>query len=180
MEDEICLYGKFGYCKFKEECKRQHLSTECEDLDNCKSIKICKKRHPKSCKKHVFGKCRFGESCAYKHHKPAENKDHEELKDKMAVLEKVMHAMTRKVLSLESEVEKLKKKNILNIEDELKEIEYNKVTKELTKEKVQQSMKTKDAIEVHGASVRVDDQKNISCEQDNPKDSKEKKSIVKN
>ena len=41
-------------------------------------------------------------------------------------------------------------------------------------------MKTKDAIEVHGASVRVDDQKNVSCEQDNPKDSKEKKSKVKN
>ena len=143
MEDEICQYEKYGYCKFKSECKRKHLSEECKDLENCKSIKSCDKRHPKRCKKHDSGKCRFEETCAYKHLKPtkikeyeilkekvekleqvvqmeqAKNKDSDILKEKLQKVEIVVHALTRKVLSLESELGKVEKKdtNILNVDE---------------------------------------------------------------
>ena len=47
-EDEICHYSKFGFCKYRKECKKRHYSEECEDIDTCKSIKTFKKRHPKT------------------------------------------------------------------------------------------------------------------------------------
>ena len=45
--------------------------------------------------------CRFGNYCTYKHQKPTKNKDHEDIKVKLEQGEKVLHAMTRKVLSLD-------------------------------------------------------------------------------
>ena len=113
MEGEICLYNKFGYCWFKRKCKRKHLRTENEDLEDCKNVQSCHKRHPKRCKSYALGNCRFKNSCAYKYHKPTINKDHKILDDKVELLEKVVHALTRKVLSLEEEAEKRKKERYL-------------------------------------------------------------------
>ena len=137
MEEEICQYSKFGFCKYRNECKKKHFIVECEDPD-CKTQKSCDKRHPKRCRKHDLGRCRFENECAYKHLKPANNQDHEELKVKVAalektvqeitktnkdneefkekfkVLEKVLHAMTRKVLYLETALKDIKEKS--NIE----------------------------------------------------------------
>ena len=84
------------------------MKTECEHLYNCKNTKSCNKRHPKRCKRYSSEKCRFEHGCAYKHQKPPVNEDHEDLKEKVKDLEKVLHAMTRKVLSLETQVEALK------------------------------------------------------------------------
>ena len=75
-------------------------------------------------------------------------------------------ALTRKVLSLEEEVVELKKNN--------------KVTKDLVGNKVQNSKKTEDTSEGDGTSTRVHDQNNDSLKKDNPKESKEKKSKLKN
>jgi hypothetical protein len=47
MEDEICLFDKFGYCKYKKECRKRHFSEECQELSNCKSIKPAPKDTPK-------------------------------------------------------------------------------------------------------------------------------------
>ena len=107
MEEEICQYHTFGFCRFKDDCKKKHLTTECEDLYNCKKTKSCNKRHPKRCKRYSSEKCRFEHECAYKHQKPPVNEDHEELKEKVKVLEKVLHAKTRKVLGLKTQVEAL-------------------------------------------------------------------------
>ena len=59
MEEEICQYDKFGFCKFRKECKRLHFIEECKDLDKCNSIKTCRKRHPKCCKRYDSGQCRY-------------------------------------------------------------------------------------------------------------------------
>ena len=130
MEDTICQYWKFGYCRYKSGCKRKHLKEECEYLDKCNNIKICKKRHPKRCNKYDSGKCKF-EECAYKHQKPTENADHELLKQKVEMLEKVLHAMTRKVLSLETKVEKVEKKSNEKEKDEVKIDNKNECQKEV-------------------------------------------------
>ena len=95
----------------------------CEDLSGCKDIKQCEKRHPKTCKKYssVSG-CRHGEKCAYNHNVTTQDEERIKLKDKLDISEKkvadmaskessmlekleiVVKALTRKVLSLESEL----------------------------------------------------------------------------
>ena len=106
--------------------------------------KSCHKRYPKRCRKYYLGKCRFENGCAYKHLKPSNNqdqeelnvkiealektfqeitktnKDNEQLKENLVVLEKVLYAMTRKVLYLERVLKDMKEKR--NIEH-VKEIE---------------------------------------------------------
>ena len=131
MEEQICQNSKFGFCKYKKECKRKHFSEECKDLAMCKNMKMCMKRHPKGCKRYSEGQCRFERGCAYKHQDEAINKEQVNLHDKVLELEKVvkvitekhvslnekameqekvLRAMTRKVLSLENEINEMKTK----------------------------------------------------------------------
>ena len=44
----MCSFQKFGFCKFKEGCKKTHFTQICEDMSGCKDIKQCEKRHPKT------------------------------------------------------------------------------------------------------------------------------------
>ena len=73
MEEEICKYHKFGYCKYIQiGCKSQHYDEICQDGFACKNIKTCFMRHPKLCKMVATkGFCRFGNinKCAYSHSK---------------------------------------------------------------------------------------------------------------
>ena len=143
MEEKVCMYQKYGFCKYKETCSKRHLEQECKDLNNCKIKKICNKRHPKVCTRYVLeGNCFFGEKCEYLHKenytsydqiKTNERVDKLEqgVKDKVSEekkmlyaikeLEKVLKAMTRKVSHLEEEVVKMKKDSKENKNNELKE-----------------------------------------------------------
>ena len=108
--------------------QKRHLKTECEDLEDCKSIKSCPKRHPKRCKRYALGNCRFKNECAYDHQKPTINKDQKLLNDKIEVLDKVVHSLTWKVLSLEAEAEKRRRKKVsIEFMEELKKPEAFKV-----------------------------------------------------
>ena len=67
MEREICRHFMYGYCKFKENCMKQHVKVECKDLSACKS-RECVKRHPKVCKRFSEEKfCKFKAGCAHLH-----------------------------------------------------------------------------------------------------------------
>ena len=158
MEEVICQYNKFGFCKYRSECRKKHITIECEDLECFKTSKSCNKRHPKRSKKYDSANRRFESDCAYKHVKPKSNKDHEhlkekvdalekivqanintnqdnqQLKDKIEVLEKVVHAMTRKVLCLETELKEVKKKSTKD--PKLKSSEHVKEKQSETKEEV--------------------------------------------
>ena len=164
MEEVICQYDKFGYCRYQKECKKRHLSRECEDLDDCANSRSCQKRHPKRCKKYASGNCRFGNDCAYKHQKPTKNQDHEDLKVKLEKVEKVLHAMTRKVLSLEEEVKDSKNKSITD--DIIKDLK--KKVSELCEENETEKQKQK-----------VDNSFDFNCDDikvssSTPKDKKDK------
>ena len=68
MEEGECLYSKYGYCKYKEQCTRKHYKEKCEELGDCKGVRVCPKRHPKACKRINTEKgCNFENECAYKH-----------------------------------------------------------------------------------------------------------------
>ena len=113
--EEVCQYRKYGFCKFKEICKRKHFIQICDNLSGCKDIQKCYKRHPKDCKRFVSDSgCRFNSECAYNHRTAKEDGENEMFKDKVSELEKVVKALSRKVLSLESEIEYIKNnKNII-------------------------------------------------------------------
>ena len=124
----MCSFDKFGFCKFKEGCKKAHFAQICQDLSGCKDITQCEKRHPKNCKKYssVNG-CRHGEKCANNHNVTKHDGERIISKDKVEILEKkvvdmarkessrlekleiVVKALRRKVLSLENELEEIKK-----------------------------------------------------------------------
>ena len=140
MEDEICQFQKFGFCKFQGECKRKHMKEVCESLSKCPNIKGCLKRHPKICKRlESESGCRFKEKCTYSHQACIVNEEQNELKDKLRLLEEIVAQLTNKVengkleqletvvialapktLSLENEIEMMKKsrpsQNIVNKE----------------------------------------------------------------
>ena len=40
----ICVFFKYGYCKFKTSCKNKHVTQVCDD-ETCSYTK-CQKRHP--------------------------------------------------------------------------------------------------------------------------------------
>ena len=64
----VCLYNKFGHCKYSETCRKFHSKEICEK-DDCE-IKECVNRHPKSCKYFdEYRRCKFGEFCSFSHKK---------------------------------------------------------------------------------------------------------------
>ena len=82
--ENICKFYKFGYCKLRDQCEKNHVKEECKDGSHCKAIKICVLRHPKMCKRFVFeGICGFGDMCSYNHKKVLNQhgSDKDELKE---------------------------------------------------------------------------------------------------
>ena len=51
--EKICKFNKFGYCKYKEECNKDHVNEECKYGYKCEHVKTCALRHPKMCKRIV-------------------------------------------------------------------------------------------------------------------------------
>ena len=131
MEDEVCKFWKFGFCKHKEGCKRKHFSEVCVNLSNCKNIKECPRRHPKTCKRFVSGiDCRFNDDCAYTHLGTNQNEEQNKLKEKVERLEKTVIELTKKVESdqikqLETVVKALSRK-ILSLEGKVKDMKNKK------------------------------------------------------
>ena len=66
--NNVCKFHKFGYCKLKDKCEKEHVNRECPDGSHCKGIQTWALRHPKMCKRiGMQGLCHFRENCAYNH-----------------------------------------------------------------------------------------------------------------
>ena len=89
----LCLFNKFGYCKFGETCRKHHINQKCDE-SSCE-INPCKKRHPQVCRYfQKYGRCKFS-PCAFKHevlrnHNEKLEKDIKDLSDKIHVLEEII------------------------------------------------------------------------------------------
>ena len=98
----MCLYNKFGFCKFQGECKRIHLTEVCGNISNCKDVKECQKKQPKKCKRFIANNgCRFREDCAYNHQSAKDDEERNELKEKVDILDNIVTASTIKLEKLE-------------------------------------------------------------------------------
>ena len=65
-QETVCLFNKFGHCKFSTRCRQFHLNEICEN-ELCES-QNCLKRHPRVCRFYnQYQRCKFGEFCSYLH-----------------------------------------------------------------------------------------------------------------
>ena len=109
-----CLFNNTGFCKFCEQCRKQHYKTVCL-IQNCD--KKCKSRHPKPCK--FNQKCKFFAQniCAFKHVTSAWDD-------------------VEGIATLKSEIESLKLENktklskLFSLEEEVKSLNFIKNTSE--------------------------------------------------
>ena len=70
--ENVCKFFKYGFCKFKSNCRKKHVLEVCDDKECNKSL--CIKRHPRPCK--YFdnnGFCKLGSICAYAHNNHKKN-----------------------------------------------------------------------------------------------------------
>ena len=132
MEGEVCIYQKYGYCKYKESCKNKHLEETCQQRSACLNQKSCHRRHPRGCKRYgVEGYCRFGAGCAYHHQEqpsPSEKVVDTEVKMKLENLEKTVVEMAEKITKLEckmQEMEVIKNNEPVKIPDDDKALNKN-------------------------------------------------------
>jgi hypothetical protein len=130
-----CKYHNVGYCKYKDNCKFSHPTSECEK--KCQ-LKNCMKRHIKLCR---YGmKCRLKEKCAFKHKESkGANVGNNESAEKMSALENVIKELLdykikseKKIANLESQLDAIngkmaekqiiekKQNDIANIKKDLK------------------------------------------------------------
>jgi uncharacterized C2H2 Zn-finger protein len=117
--ESVCKYNKYGYCKFKEKCRRLHIKKTCENNASCTNIKSCLKRHPKVCKLHdLYKSRRFGSDCSYLHTKSKKESENDE---RLEYLENCLKDMTEKVKGLEEELSEIKA-NINSAENKAKEV----------------------------------------------------------
>ena len=114
MEGEVCNYQKFSFYKFKDKCRKTHLKETCHDLSACVEIKICQKRHPRGCKRHALeGFCRFGALCAYHHQDQSTQltkNSNIKINKKVEDLDKLIHEMAEKIVTLENKVKEIETK----------------------------------------------------------------------
>ena len=111
MEEQICQYSKFGFCKFKDVCKRIHFNDMCKDLSHCQNITGCRKRHPKECHRFSLGNCKFKSDCEYSHQHLIKSKVKCKLTEKVDLLEKIVHELTVKQNIVETELQDKKEEN---------------------------------------------------------------------
>ena len=87
---DICLFNKFGHCKFQTTCRKRHVGKICKK-DQC-NIPSCSERHPRECTYYRdFGRCKFGTYCSFRHRNSKDEKIKElesELKNLKSKLEK--------------------------------------------------------------------------------------------
>ena len=113
----ICIFNKFGFCKFKTNCRKQHILEICSN-QNCET-KRCSLRHPKTCRYYRdIGYCKFGEWCYFKH----ENGTSKEIEEKVKILDAKFETIKKCISEKDEVIENLKNK-ILILEEKLLELE---------------------------------------------------------
>ena len=66
IRQNVCSFNKYGFCRFRIACRKQHIMEKCPEKD-CE-IKECSLRHPRICRYYRdIGYCKFGEWCLFNH-----------------------------------------------------------------------------------------------------------------
>ena len=106
----VCFHNKYGYCKFKEECRRRHVNTICENKSY--EVSTCNSRHPRLCKYYIqYGRCKFN-PCAFLHFERDDSidnlkKENEVISENIRKIDKEIQELNDKLASSDNLDEKL-------------------------------------------------------------------------
>ena len=117
INQSICQFFRHGFCRYKDNCRKQHVVEVCEH-EHCQDP-YCIKRHPRICRYYRdWNYCKFGSYCYYKH--TSWKSGFDELNTQIANLLKVIDEMenSKKHMSAEISALELKIKRIENIENQ--------------------------------------------------------------
>ena len=126
-QQNVCEFFKFGFCKFKSMCRKQHIS-EKFSKNEC-DTKSCSLRHPRICRYYRdIGFCKFGEWCLFKHEGVSKGlKEVKEISERMKNVEKQIVEKSLLIEALDKTVkESLESNKSENLEQFAKDMQ-NKV-----------------------------------------------------
>ena len=120
----VCLFYKFGHCKFQKKCRKMHIEEKCENVE-C-NVKECILRHPKVCsflRDYKF--CKFSEYCSFSHSiqnnsNDAFEKEIDEIKKQIDILKESENNLEKQISKLMDEISE-KESIIRNIFSKLNE-----------------------------------------------------------
>ena len=121
----ICLFNQFGYCKYKEVCRKHHIDDICND-SSCDFL-TCRLRHPKLCNWYSeYGRCKF-HPCAFKHEEKDDSVKQmiEKNSAKLKEIEKSLADLEVKENEISSRIEQIKQfeKSVEENEERIRIIE---------------------------------------------------------
>jgi hypothetical protein len=104
MAQNVCSFNKYGFYKFRLNCRRPHIMEKCSK-PNCE-ILTCSKRHPKVCRYfRDIGFCKFSEWCLFNHDGVVqESREINELTIKMRTVEKIIAEKNKEIESLDKQI----------------------------------------------------------------------------
>ena len=98
----ICLFNKFGHCKFQSKCRKRHIEKKCEK-EKCE-IQNCLEKHPRECSYYRdFGRCKFGSYCSFDHKASKDDtiikleKDLNDVKNRLDEIEVVLKSRNKHI-----------------------------------------------------------------------------------
>ena len=113
--ENVCKYFKYGYCKYRGNCKFKHVQEICVETD-CE-VDQCKYRHPRECKFYrEYQICRFGTMCCFRHETSPNMLKNGALLQEIKILEENLEMLRQQIQEItinvkqkEQEIELLKK-----------------------------------------------------------------------
>ena len=110
-QQNVCDFYKYGFCKFKANCMKQHVAEKCTN-SNCE-IKSCILRHPRVCRyKRDIGYCKFGEWCLFNHEGLFNGASEvEEISMKIKNIEKLIEEKSIVIESMEKAIKETQERN---------------------------------------------------------------------
>ena len=115
----VCIYRKYGHCKYLETCKFRHIEKICDE-EACE-IENCHSRHPRDCRFfRDYRKCKFGDYCSYNHQNFNAKLD-DSVQNELENVKEDLKTMKAKVNELENEV-KEKDRHVKEIHESLENL----------------------------------------------------------
>ena len=107
MSGEVCMFDKFGFCKWETTgCNKVHLKENCL-LEEC-DIRKCQKRHPRPCKFFTErGNCKYGGGCKFDHRPPKQIRS---LVSRLDALEKENKRLQKVIGNQDLKIDKMSEK----------------------------------------------------------------------
>ena len=105
---DICLFNKYGHCKFQGTCRKRHFMNIC-DKEECE-VRKCLKRHPRECSYYrEFKRCKFGSYCSFVHKTSKDDeikklkKDLNDVKSRLEKIEDILKFKSKQLKLIENE-----------------------------------------------------------------------------